>query len=118
MTSAALDVLSNLKRHGQAVEAYMRDALQRQTQAPALLIQAMDYSLMAGGKRLRPTHRGQAPGEGDQALQQRAVGVLQRAALPFAGRRETVHQPQGLRRCDGHPRGRCDGQPRVRVDRD
>jgi geranylgeranyl diphosphate synthase type II len=33
----------------------MRDALKRQAQAPRLLVEAMDYSLMAGGKRLRPT---------------------------------------------------------------
>ena len=49
------DALSILKRHGAATEAYMKKALQRQTDAPARLIEAMDYSLMAGGKRLRPT---------------------------------------------------------------
>jgi geranylgeranyl diphosphate synthase type II len=48
------DPLSHLKRHATAVEAYMRQALQRQTQAPPRLIEAMEYSLMAGGKRLRP----------------------------------------------------------------
>ncbi len=83
MTSAALDVLSNLKRHGQAVEAYMRDALQRQTQAPALLIQAMDYSLMAGGKRLRPT-----------LVLESAIacgGTANRSALSAAGAIELIH---------------------------
>src|SRR5688572_28329200 len=49
------DALAILKRHGSATEAYMRDALKCQTDAPARLIEAMDYSLMAGGKRLRPT---------------------------------------------------------------
>jgi geranylgeranyl diphosphate synthase type II len=49
------DAKSLLKRHAQEVEAYMANALKRQTQAPPLLIEAMDYSLMAGGKRLRPT---------------------------------------------------------------
>src|SRR5688572_7924797 len=48
------DVLRTLTRHGAATEAYMRDALKRQTDAPPLLIEAMEYSLMAGGKRLRP----------------------------------------------------------------
>jgi geranylgeranyl diphosphate synthase type II len=32
----------------------MRDALKRQADAPPLLLEAMEYSLMAGGKRLRP----------------------------------------------------------------
>lgn len=50
----SIDPLSHLKRHASAVEAYMRQALQRQSQAPPRLIEAMDYSLMAGGKRLRP----------------------------------------------------------------
>jgi len=49
------DALTILKRHGAATEAYMKQALARQTDAPARLIEAMDYSLMAGGKRLRPT---------------------------------------------------------------
>jgi geranylgeranyl diphosphate synthase type II len=49
------EALAILKRHGSATEAYMRQALARQTDAPARLVEAMDYSLMAGGKRLRPT---------------------------------------------------------------
>jgi geranylgeranyl diphosphate synthase type II len=32
----------------------MRDALRRQADAPAKVVEAMEYSLMAGGKRLRP----------------------------------------------------------------
>jgi geranylgeranyl diphosphate synthase type II len=83
MTSATSDVLTNLKRHGQAVEAYMRDALKRQTQAPALLIEAMDYSLMAGGKRLRPT-----------LVLESAIacgGTANRSALSAAGAIELIH---------------------------
>jgi geranylgeranyl diphosphate synthase type II len=83
MTSATSDVLTNLKRHGQAVEAYMRDALKRQTQAPALLIEAMDYSLMAGGKRLRPT-----------LVLESAIacgGMANRSALSAAGAIELIH---------------------------
>ena len=49
------DARSILKRHGSATEAFMRKALQRQADAPRKLIEAMEYSLMAGGKRLRPT---------------------------------------------------------------
>ena len=44
-----------LKSHAHTVESYVRYLLQRQSQAPPKLIQAMEYSLMAGGKRLRPT---------------------------------------------------------------
>jgi geranylgeranyl diphosphate synthase type II len=44
-----------LKSHAHAVERYLDDVLQRQTQSPPKLIEAMQYSLMAGGKRLRPT---------------------------------------------------------------
>jgi geranylgeranyl pyrophosphate synthase len=51
----AIDPLTLLQRHAQAAETYLRDALKRQSQAPHRLIEAMEYSLMAGGKRLRPT---------------------------------------------------------------
>lgn len=44
-----------LKRHAHSVETYLRDALKRQAHAPKKLVEAIDYSLMAGGKRLRPT---------------------------------------------------------------
>ncbi|MDB5324372.1 MAG: Polyprenyl synthetase, partial [Phycisphaerales bacterium] len=55
MSRTSTDVLTQLARHGKAVEDYMRDALKRQVDAPRLLVESMDYSLMAGGKRLRPT---------------------------------------------------------------
>jgi len=44
-----------LKRHAKAVEHYLHQALTRLDGAPSRLIEAIDYSLMAGGKRLRPT---------------------------------------------------------------
>jgi geranylgeranyl diphosphate synthase type II len=44
-----------LKSHAHTVESYVRYLLQRQSQSPPKLIEAMEYSLMAGGKRLRPT---------------------------------------------------------------
>jgi geranylgeranyl diphosphate synthase type II len=46
--------LEHLWRHAATTEAYMRDALRRQSDAPAKVVEAMEYSLMAGGKRLRP----------------------------------------------------------------
>jgi geranylgeranyl pyrophosphate synthase len=51
----AAEPTSLLKRHAHSVETYLRDALKRQAQAPKKLIEAIDYSLMAGGKRLRPS---------------------------------------------------------------
>src|SRR5687767_14847922 len=49
--SAAVDVL---KRHGHAVEAFLRSLRTRYGAAPTRLLDAVEYSLMAGGKRLRP----------------------------------------------------------------
>jgi geranylgeranyl pyrophosphate synthase len=54
-TSESAEPTSLLKRHAHSVETYLRDALKRQAQAPKKLIEAIDYSLMAGGKRLRPS---------------------------------------------------------------
>src|SRR3954463_5380068 len=81
--SVSDDALTILKRHGSATEAYMKQALARQTQAPARLIEAMDYSLMAGGKRLRPT-----------LVLECAVacgGHANRSALTAAGAIELIH---------------------------
>jgi geranylgeranyl diphosphate synthase type II len=82
-TALASDVLANLKKHGLAVEAYMREALARQGEAPGRLIEAMDYSLMAGGKRLRPA-----------LVLESAVacgGKVNRSALAAAGAIELIH---------------------------
>ncbi len=49
-----IDVLALLKRHGEATTDYLRQVLARHTEAPPRLLEAMDYSLMAGGKRIRP----------------------------------------------------------------
>src|SRR5258705_11885759 len=77
------DVLRTLTRHGSATEAYMRDALKRQVDAPPLLIEAMEYSLMAGGKRLRPVLGLEA------AI---ACGrEINRSALAAAGAIELIH---------------------------
>lgn len=49
------DALSILKRDGDAVNAYLSRLRERCAGAPARLMEAIEYSLMAGGKRLRPT---------------------------------------------------------------
>jgi geranylgeranyl pyrophosphate synthase len=48
------DALALLKGYGQAVNAYFERILAWEEQSPARLIEAMGYSLRAGGKRLRP----------------------------------------------------------------
>jgi geranylgeranyl diphosphate synthase type II len=52
--SSASDALSLLKRHGDAVTASLRALGQRYPNSPPRLIESIEYSLMAGGKRLRP----------------------------------------------------------------
>lgn len=48
------DVLAILREDARRVEAFLQAFLRRST-APKRLIEAIEYSLMAGGKRLRPT---------------------------------------------------------------
>jgi geranylgeranyl diphosphate synthase type II len=43
-----------LRRHEASVTAYFQHLLARQTEAPARLIEAISYTILAGGKRLRP----------------------------------------------------------------
>src|SRR3954470_7648718 len=51
-TSAALSIL---KRDGDAVNAYFATLRSRCPEAPDRLMESIEYSLMAGGKRLRPS---------------------------------------------------------------
>jgi geranylgeranyl diphosphate synthase, type II len=48
------DALSILREHGEAVAAYLRSLNGRFRDAPPRLIESIEYSLLAGGKRLRP----------------------------------------------------------------
>ncbi|MDB5298718.1 MAG: geranylgeranyl pyrophosphate synthase, partial [Phycisphaerales bacterium] len=52
--SSSVDAPAILKRHGDAVNGYFKVLRDRYASAPPRLIDAMEYSLMAGGKRLRP----------------------------------------------------------------
>lgn len=49
------DPLQMLAADAQRVEAYLQTVLSRQRSVAPRLVEAMEYSLMAGGKRLRPT---------------------------------------------------------------
>lgn len=48
------DAIAILTRHGQAVTEYLSELRLRWDDAPNRLLDAMDYSIKAGGKRLRP----------------------------------------------------------------
>lgn len=49
-----LDASEILRVHGEAVAGYLQSLRGRYDDAPARLLDAIDYSLLAGGKRLRP----------------------------------------------------------------
>jgi geranylgeranyl diphosphate synthase type II len=81
MSRTAIDIL---KTAAQTVEGYLREVLARQDAAPVRLREAIEYSLMAGGKRLRPT----------LVLESAAAcggGRANRSALAAAGAIELIH---------------------------
>lgn len=49
------DALAMLRSHGQALDTYFHSILSRYQGAPGRLMESVHYSLLAGGKRLRPT---------------------------------------------------------------
>ncbi len=69
-----------LRQEGEAVDAYLRGVLKRQENAPKQLTESMEYSLMAGGKRLRPTlvlQSAKACGDHDPASALAAAGAIE-----------------------------------------
>src|SRR5688572_31381292 len=51
---ASNDALELLKADGQRVGRFLQEVLAGRASAPPRLLEAIDYSVMAGGKRLRP----------------------------------------------------------------
>jgi geranylgeranyl pyrophosphate synthase len=80
MSRTALDIL---KSGAQSAERYLRQVLARQTHSPAKLTEAIEYSLFAGGKRVRPT----LVLEGAVAC----AGKSNRSSLAAAGAIELIH---------------------------
>lgn len=78
----SVEVTQFLAAAAARTEARMRELLERETCAPRGLIEAMDYSLMAGGKRLRPALALGAA---------RAAGASEDVALPAACALEMIH---------------------------
>jgi geranylgeranyl pyrophosphate synthase len=54
MKDAAVDAAAILTNWGEVLTGYFRHLLTRYPAAPKLLMEAVEYSLLAGGKRLRP----------------------------------------------------------------
>ena len=78
------DANSLLRRHGDELTTYLKSLRSRYSQSPGRLLDAIDYSLLAGGKRLRPA----------MVLEcARAAGAGQntRSALAAAGAIELIH---------------------------
>jgi geranylgeranyl diphosphate synthase type II len=82
MSSMAFDLKEYLTVRQQLVEGHLRDLLSRETSAPAQLVEAMRYSLLAPGKRLRPALVFMAA---------HAAGGTDRQALPAAAAVEMIH---------------------------
>ena len=80
MSRAALDIL---KSAAHSVEGYLREVLARQGNSPSRLTEAIEYSLLAGGKRVRPTI----------VLESAAAcaGKSNRSSLAAAGAIELIH---------------------------
>ncbi len=53
-TQVAEHALALLKRHGQRLDEFLVEVIRRNRAAPPRLLEAMEYSLTAGGKRIRP----------------------------------------------------------------
>src|SRR5678815_2420232 len=76
-----VDALSLLRRHAETTEDYLREVLVR-VDGPPRLAEAVEYSLMAGGKRLRPALVLECAA---------ACGGINRSALAAAGAVELIH---------------------------
>jgi len=76
-----VDVKTLLKEEAAAVEDWLAKALHGQNVPPGLLA-AMEYSLLAGGKRIRPVLC---------LISARLFGLERDAVMPFAGALECIH---------------------------
>ena len=85
--SAADHALALLKRHGARLDAFLVEVIRRNRAAPARLLEAMEYSLTAGGKRLRPA----LVLECAEACGATSGSVADRSALAAAGAIELIH---------------------------
>src|SRR5947207_1964924 len=73
--SVSFDLKESMTARQQLVEAYLRELLVQEKHAPPELVEAMRYSLLAPGKRLRPVL---------VCMAAQAAGGSDRQALPAA----------------------------------
>lgn len=78
----AADVLRELAERARLVEAYLADALWKDVRIPPVLLEAMRYSLEAGGKRIRPVLCMACAS---------LCGLAAEKVLPFAAAIEMIH---------------------------
>src|SRR5688572_7808675 len=91
--TASNDALELLKADGQRVGLFLQEVLAGRANAPPRLLEAIEYSVMAGGKRLRPAlvlecARACSAGEGNE---NRSGSYLFSSALAAAGAIELIH---------------------------
>lgn len=84
-TNPAETATAILQQDGAEVDAYLREILALEASSPAKLVEAIGYSLTAGGKRLRPT----LVLESFRACNGSAL--QRRSALAAAGAMELIH---------------------------
>ena len=98
-----------LRSHSEAVAAYFRQVLARYSSAPPRLMESVEYSLLAGGKRLRPAlvmecFRACTPGRADDAAESPALAAG--AALELIHTFSLVHDDLPAMDNDDLRRGR------------
>src|SRR2546430_1595394 len=85
--SATIDVPATLRRHADAVTEYFGELRARGADAPPRLLEAIEYSLLAGGKRLRPA----LVLETAASIENQKSKIKNRSALAAAGAMELIH---------------------------
>ncbi|HVT90208.1 MAG TPA: farnesyl diphosphate synthase [Tepidisphaeraceae bacterium] len=85
------DARSILARQGKVVQQALQELLASQTSAPAKLIEAISYSLLDGGKRLRPTLTLESFAACKQGARGEGQGASEESALAAACAIELIH---------------------------
>ncbi len=89
--ASANSALELLARHGRRLQEYLLEIVARQSAAPPRLMESIQYSLMAGGKRLRPALILECCHACMLANPQIHSGKAQTSALAAAAAMEFIH---------------------------
>src|SRR3954451_18659094 len=98
-SSSSDQALALLRQHGERLHEYFAHIRARHQQAPPRLVESIQYSLLAGGKRLRPTLLleccdaclGAASGARANQTTARASALAAAAAMEFIHTFSLVH---------------------------